>query len=170
MSEVQAAVEQRKSETGIPINGETVCTFFLLPGESPQSMLRRRAAVAFAGPAWEVHSTFGPRSYHLRAQKADCIKAKQIIRCARAKCGLKGAVLAAWLEEAWQDAERILKTEFDAIMAVAEALDEHKTLDDATIRELMRDVGRDFPPPEAVAPPELNDPYCAPLKSITAGG
>jgi hypothetical protein len=44
--------------------------------------------------------------------------------------------LVAWLEEAWQDAEKIVKTEFDAILAVAEAFDEHKTLDDATIRGL----------------------------------
>lgn len=170
MSEVQAVVEQRKSETGIPINGETICSFFLLPGEAPQSMLRRRIAVTFAGPAWETHSDFRPRSFHLRAQKADCIKAKEIIRLARAGCGLKRAALAAWLEEAWQDAEKIVKTEFDAILAVAEALDEQKILDDATIRGIMRDVGRDFPPPEAVAPPELNGPYCAPQKSITVGG
>jgi hypothetical protein len=172
MSEVQAVVEQRKSETGIPINGETVCSFFLLPGETPQSMFRRRVAVTFAGPTWETHSDpkFRPRSFHLRAQKADCIKAKQVIRCARVKCGLKGAALVTWLEEAWQDAEKIVETEFDAILAVAEGLDEHKTLDDATIRRLMRDVGRDFPSPKAVAPPELNNPCSAPQKSITAGG
>jgi hypothetical protein len=72
--------------------------------------------------------------------------------------------LAAWLEEAWQDAERIVKTEFDAILAVAEAFDEHKTLDDATIRGLMRDVRRDFPRPEVVTPPELDIPCTSPQK------
>ena len=161
MSEVQACIGRRISETGISIEGETVYSFPLAHSEPTDAVLQRRVTATFAGPAWETHSDpkLRPRAFHLQAQKTDCIKAKQIIRCARAKCGLKGVALATWLEAAWQEADRIIETEFAAILAVAEALDERKSLDDEIIRGLVRDLGIDLSRLDALRPlnPDLAD-------------
>jgi hypothetical protein len=112
-------------------------------------MFRRRITIVFAGPAWETifDTEFRPRSFHLQAQKDDCLKAKQLIRQVRSECGLTGRTLAAWLEEAWDDAAKMIESEIGAILAVAGKLYEFKTLDDAAIREHMRAAGCDFPAP-----------------------
>jgi hypothetical protein len=77
----------------------------------------------------------------------DCLKARELIRRDRRECGLRGAALAAWLEESWEDAAGMIESEIDAILAVAEALDQFKTLDDAAIRVLIQDAGGGFPAP-----------------------
>lgn len=149
MSDVRAYIGRGESETGISINGETVYLFPLIREETPEAMLQRRVTVTFAGPAWETHSDpkFRTRSFHLRAQKVDCLKARELIRRARRECGLRGAALADWLEESWEDAAGMIESEIDAILAVAEALDQLKTLDDAAIRVLIQDAGGGFPAP-----------------------
>jgi hypothetical protein len=129
------------SPRNVPLDGSTGFAYPILENESELEWLYRRMVVILAGLAWEEYSS--PRqtlSQIIRSQHDDRIAAYAIVKKIMKSHWLDKNQVWPWLKEAWEKARSILSQNNLAIMHIGELLSEHKTMDDAALRFIVKNA------------------------------